>query len=196
MNLGWRLGAVVKGTAPHELLDGYHRERHPVGAAVLEWSRAQVALLEPTPNAGAMRAVVRDLMTTRDGATYFAERAWGMSVRHDLGGGHPLIGSSAPDFELADGSRLGMLLTAGMGVLLDFRGDARLRAVGDNLRDELQNVAGGVGSHFGLGAVLVRPDGVVAWACEGEPDTDGLVSALSQWICAARDLGGAARALR
>ncbi|WP_260938637.1 FAD-dependent monooxygenase [Mycolicibacterium llatzerense] len=181
MNLGWRLGAVVKGTAPHELLDGYHRERHPVGAAVLEWSRAQVALLEPNPNAGAMRAVVRDLMATRDGATYFAEHASGMSIRHDLGDGHPLIGCSAPDFELADGTRLGALLRDGVGVLVDFQSNAGLRSICDRCRERVRYLGADAKDRLGLGAVLVRPDGVVAWACDDEPNPGDVVRVLSQW---------------
>ncbi|MGH3637671.1 MAG: FAD-dependent monooxygenase [Mycobacterium sp.] len=184
MNLGWKLGAVIKGTAPSDLLDGYCGERHPVGAEVLDWSRAQVALLEPTANARAMAGIVRDLIATRDGATYFAERAWGLSVRYDLGDGHPLIGCSAPDFELADGTRLGVLLRGGLGVLLDFRCDAGLRAIGDRLFDGLRYVGGEIENRLGLGAVLVRPDGVVAWACDGTPHTADVISALSQWMWA------------
>jgi hypothetical protein len=64
-----------------------------------------------------------DLIDTRDGATYFAEHVWGVSLRHDLGGSHPLVGRSAPDFEMVDGTKLGALLENGRGLLLDF--DAR-----------------------------------------------------------------------
>jgi hypothetical protein len=155
-----------------------------VGAEVLDWSRAQVALLEPTANARAMAGVVRDLIATRDGATYFAERAWGLTVRYDLGDGHPLIGRSAPDFELADGTRLGVLLRGGLGVLLDFQCDAGLRSIGDRLFDGLRYVGGEMEDRLGLGAVLVRPDGVVAWACDGTPHTEDVISALSQWMWA------------
>ena len=68
----------------------------------------------------ALAAIVRDLIDTRDGATYFAERVWGVSLRYDLGDEHPLVGRSCPDFELEDGARLGVLLRDGKGVLLDF----------------------------------------------------------------------------
>lgn len=78
MNLGWKLAATIHGTASEGLLDSYHAERHPVGARVLDWSRAQVAVMRPTPEGRALNAIFRDLMNTRDGATYFASRVWGV----------------------------------------------------------------------------------------------------------------------
>ncbi|HEX5344276.1 MAG TPA: FAD-dependent monooxygenase, partial [Duganella sp.] len=78
MNLGWKLAATIHGTAPDGLLDSYHAERHPVGARVLDWSRAQVAVMRPTQEGRALDAIFRDLMNTRDGATYFAGRVWGI----------------------------------------------------------------------------------------------------------------------
>jgi len=110
MNLGWKLAAVIRGDAPDSLLDTYSSERHPVGAQVLDWSRAQVALMRPSRSSRALEAIIRDLIDTRDGATYFAERVWGVSLRYDLGDINPLVGRSAPDFELADEARLGRLL--------------------------------------------------------------------------------------
>jgi hypothetical protein len=67
------------------LVHGVTRRRHPVGASILDGSRAQVALMRPTPSTRALAAVIRDLIETGDGATYFAERVWGVSLRHDLG---------------------------------------------------------------------------------------------------------------
>ncbi|RZT11084.1 2-polyprenyl-6-methoxyphenol hydroxylase [Duganella sp. CF402] len=78
MNLGWKLAATIHGTAADGLLDSYHAERHPVGERVLDWSRAQVAVMRPTPEGRALNAIFRDLMNTRDGATYFAGRVWGL----------------------------------------------------------------------------------------------------------------------
>jgi len=75
VNLGWKLAATVLGSAPEALLDSYSRERHPVGAQVLDWSRAQVALMRPSPHSRALEGIIRDLINTRDGATYFAERS-------------------------------------------------------------------------------------------------------------------------
>lgn len=79
VNLGWKLAATIHGEAPDGLLDSYHAERHPVGARVLDWSRAQVAAMRPTPEGRALNAIFRDLMNTRDGASYFAGRVWGVS---------------------------------------------------------------------------------------------------------------------
>lgn len=78
MNLGWKLAATIHGEAADGLLDSYHAERHPVGERVLDWSRAQVAVMRPTPEGRALNAIFRDLMNTRDGATYFAGRVWGL----------------------------------------------------------------------------------------------------------------------
>lgn len=78
MNLGWKLAATIHGEAADGLLDSYHTERHPVGERVLDWSRAQVAVMRPTPEGRALNAIFRDLMNTRDGATYFAGRVWGL----------------------------------------------------------------------------------------------------------------------
>ena len=89
LNLGWKLAATIRGEAPDSLLDTYVAERHPVGARVLDWSRAQVSIMRPDPDAIAMAAIVRDLIGTRDGATYFAERMWNVSLRYDLDGAHP-----------------------------------------------------------------------------------------------------------
>jgi hypothetical protein len=100
MNLGWKLAGVIRGDAPPDLLESYQHERHPVGAQILDWSRAQVALMRPQPSSRALRAIVRDVIETRDGATYFAERALGIGLRYDLSSSHPLIGRSAPDVHL------------------------------------------------------------------------------------------------
>jgi 2-polyprenyl-6-methoxyphenol hydroxylase-like FAD-dependent oxidoreductase len=80
MDLGWKLASTIHGTAPEDLLDTYERERHPVGARVLDWSRAQVAVMKPTPEGRALRAIFEDLINTRDGATYMAARVWGVSM--------------------------------------------------------------------------------------------------------------------
>jgi hypothetical protein len=107
MNLGWKLAAVIKGWTPDSLLDTYTDERHPIGAWALEWTRAQVAILRPEPHARAMAAIVRDLIQTPAGATYFAQKIAGIWPRYNLPGDHPVIGRSAPDLEFEDGTRLG-----------------------------------------------------------------------------------------
>jgi hypothetical protein len=127
--------ARIRGDAPADLLDSYFAERHPEGVRILDWSRAQVALMRPTPSTRALEAVIRDLVGTRDGATYFAEKLWGVSLRYDLGGAHPLVGRSVPDFALASGTRTGQLLRGGGGLLLDFAPGAPLQAFAKRWRD-------------------------------------------------------------
>ncbi|MFG1421402.1 FAD-dependent monooxygenase [Roseixanthobacter liquoris] len=182
MNLGWKLAATIHGRAPAGLLDSYFTERHPEGARVLDWSRAQVALLRPTPSTRALAAIVRDLMGTRDGATYFAGKVWGVSLRYDLGSGHPLVGQSIPDFELADGTRAGNLLRDGRGLLLDFASHAPLRALANRWQGRITYLSSDVKDRLGLSAVLVRPDGFFAWASEAAADEDGALQAATRWF--------------
>ena len=182
MNLGWKLASTIRGDAPAGLIDSYLSERHPVGAQVLDWSRAQVALMRPSPSSRALEAIIRDLIDTRDGATYFAERVWGVSLRYDLGGGHPLVGRSAPDFELVDGTKLGELLRKGKGLLLDFDVSASLQALPSRWSGRITYVAGDAKDRLGLSAVLVRPDGIVAWAGEATPDLEEAAQAASRWF--------------
>jgi 2-polyprenyl-6-methoxyphenol hydroxylase-like FAD-dependent oxidoreductase len=181
-NLGWKLAATIRGDAPAGLLDSYLDERHPVGAQVLDWSRAQVVLMRPTRSTRALEAIIRDLVETRDGATYFAERVWGVSLRYDLGDSHPLVGRSVPDFELVDGTRLGELLRNGRGLLLDFDSRAPLQALASSWRTQITYVARDAKDRLGLSAVLVRPDGVVAWAGEGAPNGEEAAQAASRWF--------------
>ncbi len=182
MNLGWKLAATIRGDAPDGLLDSYSNERHPVGALVLDWSRAQVALMRPSRSSRALEAIIRDLIDTRDGATYFAERVWGVSLRYDLGGSHPLVGRSAPDFALADGSRLGDHLRSGKGLLLDFDAGMPLQALASRWNGRIAYVASDARDKLGLSAVLVRPDGFVAWAGEAAPDLEAAAQAASRWF--------------
>lgn len=182
MNLGWKLGAVIRGDAPGDLLDSYARERQPVAAEILDWSRAQVALMRPSASSRALEAVIRDLIGTRDGATYFAERVWGLGLRYDLGATHPLVGRSVPDFALPDGGRVNAHLRAGQGLMLDFEGTAALRAFASRWSDRIAYLAPGTRERLGLGAALVRPDGVIAWACEGEAALEEVRPVATRWF--------------
>lgn len=185
MNLGWKLAATIKGWAADDLLDTYTTERHPIGEWVLNWTRAQVAVLRPDPHARAIAAVIRDLIDTKDGTNYFMEKISGVSLRYDLGGGHPLVGRSAPDFELTDGRRLGDLLHDGRGLLLDLTAGDCLQGLCKGRENRLQFVSCGAKEDKGVTALLVRPDGFVAWATDAEPDIAGVETAIQRWFGAA-----------
>lgn len=159
VNLGWKLAAVVQGRAGEALLDTYTAERHPIGAWVLDWTRAQVLLMRPEPRALAMRGIVSDLIDTVTGTTYFVKRISGVWQRYDLPGDHPMAGTIVPGLEFADGSRPADHLHDGRGVLFDLGAapetDGRVRRVTATCPDRPD-----------LGGLLVRPDGVVAWATD------------------------------
>lgn len=182
MNLGWKLAAVLRGEAGDALLDSYHAERHPVGAKVLEWSRAQVALMRPGTGARALAAVMADLADTPDGATYLAERVWGLWQQLDLGGTHPLVGRSVPDFVSAQGERMGEHLREGRGVFQVFTAASGMADALQAWQPRIRCIQQPVVDALGLAAVLVRPDGVVAWASDGAGDTDGLAAAATRWF--------------
>ena len=182
MNLGWKLAATIKGWTSEDLLDTYTAERHPIGAWCLDWTRAQVAIMRPDPHARAIQHVVRDLMQTHDGANYFARRLSGMWLHYDLGGSHPLVGRSAPDFEFEDGSRLGDLLRGGNGLLLELDGGDSLRPLAAGLHPRLTHCSAHVKETLGLRALLVRPDGFVGWATDKEIDTAEVAASIAGWF--------------
>jgi 2-polyprenyl-6-methoxyphenol hydroxylase-like FAD-dependent oxidoreductase len=182
MNLGWKLAETVQEKAPEGLLDSYQTERYPLGAQVLDWSRAQVLVMRPDPNARALNAILRDLMDTRDGATYFAGRVWGVATRYDLGGDHPLLGHSVPNFEFEDRTTIGELMRDGKGILLDFNNNASLQSLASEYRDRFKFVSGRAKEQLGLSAVLIRPDGFVAWACDNEPNEQVIRQAVALWF--------------
>ncbi len=172
MNLGWKLAATLQNQASEDLLDTYHTERHPVGAQVLDWSRAQVAIMRPDPHARALHAIFRDLLNTRDGATYVAGRVWGICTHYNLGGNHALTGRSVPNFELEDGIQIGELMHDGQMILLDFEGDTSLEALTNEYSGRIKYISADAKDRLGLCAVLIRPDGVVAWACDRSFDSN------------------------
>jgi len=182
MNLGWKLAGTIQEKAPEGLLDSYQTERYPLGAQVLDWSRAQVLVMRPDPSSRALNAILRDLMDTRDGATYFAQRVWGVTTGYDLGGGHPLVGHSVPNFEFGDGTTIGELMHQARGMLLDFRGNASLKTLASEYGDRIKFVSGRAKQQLGLSTVLIRPDGFIAWACDNEPDEKSLRRAVALWF--------------
>ena len=191
MNLGWKLGAVVAGWAPDGLLDTYDPERRPVGAWVLDWTRAQTGVLRGDAKSVALRGIVADLLGTRDGTTYAVRKISGVDQRIDLPGDHPLVGRYVPDLWLRDGSRLVDHGHDGGFLLLDRTpGGAFARRAAPwagrvtGVTDDHDAVPGRSARPDATPTgVLVRPDGVVAWATDTTDTTavDGLAAALHRW---------------
>jgi 2-polyprenyl-6-methoxyphenol hydroxylase-like FAD-dependent oxidoreductase len=186
MNLGWKLAATIHELSPEGLLDSYYTERRPIGVQVLDWSRAQVEIMKPDAPCRALYAIVRDLMDTRDGATYFAGRVWGINTHYDLGGGHPLAGYSMPDFELENGARIDGLMHDGHAILLDFGANASLKTLAAEYGERMKYVSGRAKDQLGLGAVLIRPDGFIAWAANSDPDCSEFQNAAGRWFVMSR----------
>jgi 2-polyprenyl-6-methoxyphenol hydroxylase-like FAD-dependent oxidoreductase len=182
INLGWKLGATVKGWAPESLLDTYTTERHPIGAWALKWTRAQVALMRPKRRGLALTPLLAEIMGGPGGATSLAKKISGVWQRYDLPGDHSLIGRSAPDLEFEDGSRLGEYCHDARALLFDLGDDAGVRALGARWRGRLRVIATRLKENSDLTALFVRPDGFVAWAANGEPDLAHAASALSTWL--------------
>jgi 2-polyprenyl-6-methoxyphenol hydroxylase-like FAD-dependent oxidoreductase len=198
LNLGWKLAETVRreskstidSPVDFTLLDTYECERHPIAAWVLEWTRVQILTLQPDLFGSALQNLIRDLINTADGTNLFIDRVWGLSQRYILGDSeahsHPLVGSSVPDFELDDGFRLGPKLEDGKGLLLDFNHDEALKnlVTGGGYDAKVKYIASNAKDRRGLSAMLVRPDGVVAWVAEEDttPDTNAAMVALQQWF--------------
>jgi 3-(3-hydroxy-phenyl)propionate hydroxylase len=197
VNLGWKLASVVRGQAPESLLDSYHAERHPVGERVLHNTRAQAALARPGAHTDALRDVFSALIVFDDVNQYLRGMLTALDIRYPSDGGHPLAGRRVPDADLktADGAtRVHALLHAARPVLLDLRGNARLAAVAAGWADRVDLVEArseddhwtvpAVGAIPAPAALLVRPDGHVAWAAAagGAPGTPALRTALTTWF--------------
>jgi oxygenase len=189
-NLGWKLAAVVRGHAGEELLDTYHDERHAVGAGVLSNIRAQALMLLGGPEVEPLRSVLAELIGQEDVRARLAGMISGLDIRYDLDGTpHPLLGARLPYAVLRAGGRAvstAALLRAGGGLLLDLRGGgAGLECAG--WRDRVAAVTGRADPGSALDgvaeALLVRPDGYVAWAGNGD---EGLTRALTRWFGPAR----------
>ena len=190
MNLGWKLAQVVKRRSPESLLDTYHAERHPVAARVLRNTMAQVALRRTDDRTKALGDTVSELLGMDEPRKRLAAEMSGLGIRYDLGQGHPLLGRRMPDLDLVTAGgplRVFTLLHEARPVLLDFSGscgfDIALWA--DRVRLVEATYAGTwelpvIGSVTAPPAVLVRPDGYVAWVGDGTPV--GLADALATWF--------------
>jgi 2-polyprenyl-6-methoxyphenol hydroxylase-like FAD-dependent oxidoreductase len=175
-NLGWKLAAEVNGWAPEGLLDSYHTERHPVGARVLANTRAGMFVLAADPGAKALRELFSELMDFEVVNRYVTEMITAIGVRYDFGEGHELLGRRMRDVALKRG-RLYERMHGGRGLLLDQTG--RLSAAG--WADRVDHVVDG-SDGLDVPAVLLRPDGHVAWVGEDQQD---LLGQLPTWFGAA-----------
>ncbi|MEV6908405.1 FAD-dependent monooxygenase [Amycolatopsis sp. NPDC051071] len=177
LNLGWKLGAAVRGWAPEHLLDTYHSERHPVAAAVLRNVQAQSLLMDQEgtgdPDLMAAKELFADLTRLRDVQYHLDDMLSGMGIRYPMPGTEkqPLVGLPAPDLDLGP-VRSHELLRRGRGVLIDPAD--QFAKVADHRQDRVDRAGQGAGTE----PMLIRPDGYVCWA--GDPD--GLEPALGHWF--------------
>ncbi|MDL4815444.1 FAD-dependent monooxygenase [Actinomadura opuntiae] len=203
INLGWKLAAQVQGWAPPALLDTYHAERHPVGRRVLMQSKAQAALLGPGEDITRLRELFGELLEHDGVLSHMADMMAGADVRYAPSGGpadgaapapdrqpHPAVGGWLADFPLTIGTertRLADLMNRARPLLLDLGGPDRLADAASAWKDRVDIVtAAGTPPTDPARALLVRPDGYVAWAAA--PDTAGeqaratLLDALTTWF--------------
>jgi 2-polyprenyl-6-methoxyphenol hydroxylase-like FAD-dependent oxidoreductase len=181
VNLGWKLAAVVNGRAHDRLLDSYESERYPVGERVMMHSQAQLALAAPGPEVNALRNLFGELVTQRDVTRLLAGLLAGSDVRYDVGDDHPLSGLMVPDLVLDDGRRVVELLHDARPVLLDLSGGVA-SSVATPWADRVDTVTGAIAD--GPAAILIRPDGYVAWAATTfeADDATRLLTALAHWF--------------
>ena len=190
VNLGWKLAQVVKGTSPDSLLDTYHTERHPVGARVLRMTMAQVALMRVDDRTEAARDAVAELLSMDEPRKRFAALMSGLDIRYDLGEGHPLLGRRMPDLEIVTATgerRVYSLLHDARPLLVNFGKPGSFDITQWSDRVQLIDAKyEGTWELPAIGvvappiAVLIRPDGYVAWV--GGGNQEGLVDALTKWF--------------
>ncbi len=190
VNLGWKLAQVIRGISPDSLLDTYHAERHPVGARILKTTMAQVALHREDDRTLALRDIVGGLLTMEEPRKHIAGMMSGLDIRYELGQGHPLLGRRMPDLDLitAGGPRRAFsFLQSARPVLLNF-GTPDAIDIAPWL-DSVQYIDAKYTGKWELpvlgevaapAAVLIRPDGYVAWV--GDGTAQGLTEALTTWF--------------
>jgi 3-(3-hydroxy-phenyl)propionate hydroxylase len=202
VNLGWKLAQVVKRISPESLLDNYHAERHPVGARVLRNTMTQVALRRPDDRTKALRETMSEFLRRDEPRRQWAGELSGLDVHYDLGDGHPLLGRRMPDLELVTANgplRVFTLLHDARPVLINFDRTRESEPGGFDITpwaDRVQRIDAEYGGTWELpvigavgapAAVLVRPDGYVAWV--GDMSQPGLANALTTWFGAAQGRG-------
>jgi 3-(3-hydroxy-phenyl)propionate hydroxylase len=190
VNLGWKLAQVVKKTSPESLLDTYHAERHPVAARVLRNTMAQTALLRHDDRIEALRDTMSELLSMDEPRKRIAAMMSGLDIHYDLGDGHPLLGRRMPDLDLVTAKgplRVFTLLHDARPVLLNLGepGDFDITPWADRVRLIDAKYVGtwelpALGAVTAPTAVLIRPDGYVAWV--GDLTQLGLADALTTWF--------------
>jgi 2-polyprenyl-6-methoxyphenol hydroxylase-like FAD-dependent oxidoreductase len=190
VNLGWKLAQVVNRTAPESLLDTYHAERHPVAARVLRNTMASVALRRRDDRTEALRAVIAELLEADEPRRRFAATMSGLDIHYDLGEGHPLLGRRMPDLDLVTANgplRVFTLLHNARPVLLNLGepGGFDITPWADRVQLIDAEYVGtwelpALGAVTAPTAVLIRPDGYVAWV--GDLAQPGLADALTTWF--------------
>jgi hypothetical protein len=190
VNLGWKLAQVVHGTSADSLLETYHAERHPVAARVLQSTMAQTALTRSDARIEAVRDLLSELLVMDEPRRRLGAMMTGLDVRYDLGEGHPLLGRRMPDLDLvtSDGPRrVFSLLHDARPVLLSFGepGSLEVTPRSDPVQLFDAEPVGAlelpvVGAVSAPTAVLIRPDGYVAWVGDGAQT--GLSDALKTWF--------------
>ncbi|WP_188190205.1 FAD-dependent monooxygenase [Nonomuraea sp. SYSU D8015] len=183
-NLGWKLAAQIRGWAPVGLLDTYTAERHPVAAVLLHNTRAQAALMRPDPQSRALRELFSGLVAMEAVTRLIVDMKTGQSVRYDLGDAHPLVGTLCPDLPLDGvGGTLRERLGSGWGLLLDLADRAEVRAAAAGWSERI-GIVTAQAKIDGVDALLLRPDGCVAWVLPAgaEPEEKELAGALRTWF--------------
>lgn len=190
VNLGWKLAQVVKGTSPESLLDTYHAERHPIGARVLRLTMAQTALGRGDDRTEALREIMSELLRMDEPRKRYAAIMSGLDIHYDLGEGHPLLGRRMPDLDLVSSNgplRVFTLLHAARPVLLNLSEPGAFDITPWSTRVQLIDAKYDgpwelpvLGRVTAPSAVLIRPDGYVAWV--GDRTQRGLTDALTAWF--------------
>jgi uncharacterized protein YheU (UPF0270 family) len=190
VNLGWKLAQVVQKTSPESLLDTYHAERHPVAARVLRNTMAQTALMRVDDRIEALRDTVSELLSMEEPRKRFAAMMSGLDVHYDLGEGHPLLGRRMPDLDVVTANgplRVFTLLHDARPVLLNLGepGGFDITPWADRVQLNDAKYVGtwelpAIGAVTAPAAVLIRPDGYVAWV--GDRTHLGLTDALTTWF--------------
>ena len=190
VNLGWKLAQVAKRISPESLLDTYHAERHPVAARVLRTTMAHVALRRTDERTTALRDTIAEILKSDDARKRFAAMMMGLDIRYELGEGHPLLGRRMPDLDLVTAGgplRVFTLLHDARPLLLNFGkpGGFDITPWADRVQRVDAKYAGAwelpaIGAVAAPAAVLIRPDGYVAWV--GDLTQPGLADVLTTWF--------------